>query len=288
MSAGINEKTNMLKFYIYRLWRLLTPYWFTLVTLNIIYIILHREFFYPNLLFFLGDTIPVLDMIGLTYNMFDGVFWYMNFTLFLVFIMPVIYELTRRFNVIPLIMTVIIYRLIPTVINSPYGGRYASYLFAAGLGVLFQQKNVFGNIQKRFNSLAFAGKGACLAGLILCSALCPFVGLAFKESVFGFDSMLFTAGAIAVILIGFLFLTSRFISKPLTFLGKYSYDMFLIHVLLYKKAIIFLRALRYVALQYIASVLLCLLAAYILYLLKKYTGWSKLTSKVMDASFTTS
>ena len=283
MSAGINDKTSIAKNYAYRLWRLLMPYWFTLITVNVIYFIIFRKFYYINLFFFLGDVIPVLDIVGLPYEMFNGVFWYMNFTLFLVLIMPFIYELSKRFNVIPLILIMALYRLIPTVIDSPYGGRYASYLFAAGLGVLFQIYKVFDRILERFKSFSIINKIICLIGLLLCAALCPYAGLVFKTgAVFGVMPMLFTAGGLAVILIGYLFVSHHIIAKPLTFLGQFSYDIFLIHVMVYRNAVVILRPLRYVILQYIAAVCLCFLAAYVLHLLKKYTGWLKLITVVSN------
>ena len=283
MSAGIGDKKIRPRYFLYRVWRLLAPYWFTLIILNAIYVLDNHSFYYKNILYFFGDVIPVLDIIGRPFDMFNGVFWYMNFTLVLIFVLPLIYLITRKTGPLLLILTVLLYGFIPVVLDSPYGGPYASYLFAAEAGVLFQVYDVFGKLKKAFAGMSSVLKAALCVGLILYTAICPYTALfIIPDDHFGFRSMLHAFGAVSLMILGHLFFTGKYIAKPLEVLGRYSYDMFLIHVIIFRKAAVLLRPLRFVPLQYIVSVCLCLLAAYALYLLKKYTGWFKLISRVSD------
>ena len=283
MSAGIGGKMIRPRYFLYRVWRLLSPYWFTLISVNALYLLIHHSFYYKNILFFFGDVIPVLDIIGQPFEMFNGVFWYMNLTLVLVFILPLIHLITRKTGPLLLILTALVYSFIPVVLNSPYGGPYASYLFAAEAGVLFQVYDVFGRIKKDYIKMSAVLKCAICIGLFLYSALCPYIAwYIIPDDHYGFQSMLHTLGAVSLMLMGYLFFTGRFIAKPLEVLGKYSYDMFLIHVMLLRRVAFLLRALRFVPLQYIAMAGICFLAAYVLYLLKKYSGWLKVISLVSD------
>ena len=283
MSAGIGDKKIRPRYFLYRVWRLLAPYWFTLIILNAIYVLDNHSFYYKNILYFFGDVIPVLDIIGRPFDMLNGVFWYMNFTLVLIFVLPLIYLITRKTGPLLLILTVLLYGFIPVVLDSPYGGPYASYLFAAEAGVLFQVYDVFGKLKKAFAGMSSVLKAALCIGLILYTAICPYVAwYIIPDDRYGFQSMLHTFGAVSLMILGYLFFTGRYIRKLLVVLGSFSFDMFLIHTMVFRSAAGLLRALKFVPLQYIVSVGLCFLCAYILNLFKRYTGWFKLISLVSD------
>ncbi len=96
MSAGIGDKKIRPRYFLYRVWRLLAPYWFTLIILNALYVLVDHSFYYKNILYFFGDVIPVLDIIGRPFDMLNGVFCYMNFTLVLIFVLPLIYLITKN------------------------------------------------------------------------------------------------------------------------------------------------------------------------------------------------
>ena len=283
MSVGIGAKKIMPRYFLYRLWRLLAPYWFTLVVVNVLYSLVNHKFYYKSVLYFLGDVIPVLDIIGRPFEMFNGVFWYMNYTLILVFVLPIINLITRKTGPLLLILTVLLYGFIPVVLDSPYGGPYASYLFAAEAGVLFQHYDVFGKLKGSFGRMSFVLKTALSIGLILYTAICPYVAwYIIPDDRYGFQSMLHTFGAVSMMILGYLFFTGRYIRKLLVVLGSFSFDMFLIHTMVFRSAAGLLRALKFVPLQYIVSVGICFLCAYILNLFKRYTGWLKLISRVSD------
>ena len=281
MSAGCKEKDGLIKNYAYRLWRLLAPYWFTLILCNLIYIVAMQKFAYANPLYFLGDVIPVLDIFRHSDDMFNGVFWYMNFTLIVVVMLPILHFLTKKFKFWPFLVTMLIYRFIPKVIISPLGGDYLSYVFVVELGVLFQQYDVLGKVKTAFLKFNGVVKGVCLIGLLVIAALCPYAGwFIIPENPYGIRPMMHTLGAIAVILIGSLYLNNRVTGKPLEFIGQYSYDMFLTHVMVYTTVLYIIRVVHFVIFEYIVSAFICFLAAYALALLKKRAGWLMLIEKV--------
>lgn len=280
-SIGLKDSKSYLQYLIYRSWRLLSPYWFTLVVLNIIHAVIYRSFFYPNPLLFLGDLIPVLDIIGLPYSMFCPVLWYMNFTLIMIVVLPLIFKLIERFGVIVIGVTLLILNFIPAGIDSPFGGPYTLYLLAVEFGVLFRTRDLFGKIRKIYEDRSFVLKVSGFIGLILSAFISTYIAEVYiPYSYLGVKSFLNTIGAVSLILLGYLYLKSGIVSKVMEFIGNYSYDMFLIHIMVRDglAVIPFISGNR-ISL-YIANVICSLLAAFALDLLKRYAGWYKAIDKV--------
>ena len=280
-SAGFKDRKCDLKYYVYRSWRLLSPYWFTLIVLNLVYMVVYRSFFYSNPLFLLFDMIPILDILGLPYSMFCPVLWYMNFTFIMIVALPLIYKLTEKIGGLAIVVTFLVFRFLPAGIVSPFGGPYIMYLFAVEFGVLFQTKDLFGKIKTIHGKLPLVSKVLDFIGLILYSFFCPYIAEVYvSNSNLGLKSFLITTGAISLIAFGYLYLTPRIAAKPLEVIGRYSYDMYLVHItVMYALDVVPLISDNNIIL-YITNVLGSFLAAYTLYLLKKYSGWFKLIDKV--------
>lgn len=283
ISAGFKREKIVFKYYIYRLWRFLSPYWFTLVLLNLLYFLVFKHIKYSNPFDFLGDVIPVHDMMGRSELMFDGVFWYMNFTLILILFLPLIHQLTAKFGVFVFLVTLVTYGLVPVVLDSPRGGPYYSYIFAVELGILIQQKDLLATAKKRYSGFSNLTKVVCLIGLLLFSFLFPYMAwFVIPDNRFGIQSFFHSAGALALILCVYLIKLPRFISWFLELLGKYSYDIFLIHVQVFRYSRDILHKVKYVLLQFIVTVGMCLLIVFLIDLLKKVTRWESLISKVSE------
>lgn len=285
ISVGLNDRKSGIKFIVYRFWRLLSPYWFTLLVLNIYYIVWQRCFYYLEFtdspLFIFGDIIPVLDIIGKSQFMINGIVWYMNLALLIVLISPLIYLLTKRFKILPIVVTVLIYNFIPFDIVSPYGKSYLSYLFALEFGVLFYVCDVFGKVRQIYEGLRKSMRTVLLAILLLLSGLCPYFGwFVITDDLFGSTALLHTFGGISVILLMYLFTEIKPVSVPLEFIGKYSNDIYLTHLFVIFCSMNLLTRVGLVLPQYIVAMGLCVLTACLINLLKKYTGWLKLISTV--------
>lgn len=283
ISSGFKSEKNILKFYAYRLWRFLSPYWFTLVLLNVFFIFLYQKTKYSNPIYFLGDLIPVHDIFGCSERMFNAVFWYMNFTLVLILVLPFIYKLTAKFGVFLFVVTLATYGFVPVVFDSMYGGPYYSYIFAIELGILFHQKDLLASAKKCYGAFSKFTKVIVLISLLLFSFFFPYIaGFAIPDNRFGVLPIFLTLGALSLTLCIYLTKLPRIISVLLEFLGKYSYDMFLTHILVFNYACDLLKKVRFLIPQYIVSASLCLLIAFMIGQLKKLTRWEKLISMVSE------
>lgn len=287
ISLQLENRKLDLRYFAYRSWRLLAPYWFTLTLLIVAFSVWQWSFlpanYGGNLIFALADYIPVLDIIGLSNAMLNGVFWYMNFTLMLIAVLPFVYKLTERFGGLVICATILLYSFIPTVVKSPYGGSYNNYVFAVELGIIFAMKDCFSVINGIYGRMNTVSR-LILGILLLCiSGACPYVAwFKLNSNPLGIKPLLHTVGGLSMIVFVYLFTSNKFIERPLEFFGKYSFDAFLIHVIVYSHLNFVLVKLHYIGLQYFFSVTCVMAISYFLYFAKKYTKWLTLISTVSD------
>lgn len=192
------------KYCLTRIWKLLSPYWFTLV---IIWIYISPTFGFEkysgDYKWALLDFFPVSDIFGHGEHMISGVLWYMNFALIEICILPIIYALIKRFDVIVIVATAVLYAYIPVGIHSLCGGDYHAFIFSIEFGVLFAHSDVFSSIEKFYRKMHIITKIVLAMFLTVISFAFPYTAR-FKE--FFFDGgvtavrpMLQTFGAIALI-----------------------------------------------------------------------------------------
>ena len=287
ISVSLKNSKPGLTFIGYRLWRLLSPYWFTLLLLNIYYLVWQNRLYYSihtdSPLMFLGDAFPILDIMDMSENMINGTIWYMNLAMLIVLVAPLMYLLVRRYKILPVIITVLIYSFIPFDIVSPFGMSYLSYIFALEFGVLFCVFDVFGKIRIMIDGLRKIYKTVLFTLLLFLSVLCPYLGWFIVTSdILGVNALLHTLGGISVIILVFLFTPCKFIAVPLEFIGKYSNDIYLTHLFVILPFMGLLTRVVYVLPQYLIAMSGCVFIAYMIFLLKKYTGWLKLIDKISD------
>lgn len=285
ISCSVKEKRTNLRFVLYRLWRLLSPYWFTLLALNIYFLIRNHKIFYsdytPSPLTFFGDVIPVWDILGHSEYMFNTVLWYMNLTLVMILIFPLVYKLISKAGILTIILSVLIYNMIPIGVYSIYGGPYIQYLFALEFGICFSVNNLFGKIRSQYSKFNKYYKALCFFVLLVLSGVCPYLAwFVIPDDIFGIKAILHTLGGLSAILIVFLFTDIKALSIPLNLLGIYSADIYLTHLYVNTGFSFLLFKINNIFLQFVAAAALCLGVSYTLYLLKKYTGWSRLISSV--------
>lgn len=284
---SIKNNINVGKFLIQRYIRLMAPFWFTLVVLYIVYALLPGvdpfACYQGNVKYIVGDFLGILDMTGKTTNMFNGVFWYMNFAIIEIVLIPLIYFLVKRFGFAVLIFTSIFWEAIPNTFHSIYGGDYIWYLFAIELGVLLAHSNAFDKIKVYYEKLGMAGK-ILGGGILLVSAgVFPYFSwFKITNNYFGIRAIFHTVGAVAAIFFSYLVIRGKILTRVLSFLGKYSADMFLIHTIVFTGLSNVIFKSTNILVQYILCVLICLAFSIALSLMKKYTGYNQLVECVTN------
>lgn len=99
-----------------------------------------------------------------------------------------------------------------------------------------------------------------------------------KRNMFGVWGILFTTGASACVLISYLAIRGEIVETILTFLGRYSGDIFLTHTLIYSHLSSVIFRSKNILIQYITCVAICVLVSFLLSKLKQYTRYNKMIS----------
>lgn len=276
---------STLRFLLQRYLKLLAPFWFTLVLLYIVYAIAPglQPFasYQGNVKYLLGDFFAVLDLVGKAGNMFNGVFWYMNFAVVEIVLIPLIYFLARKFGYAILVFTSVFWGFIPRAFNSIYGGDYVWYIFAIEFGVLAACNNPFGRIKEWYEKCAKWKQVVLALALLLSAGAFPYMAwFKVQFDYFGISAIFHTMGAVAVILFSYLVIKGKVISHVLMVLGKYSADMFLIHTIVFVKLDFIVCRSSNMIVQYLVCVVLCLLISFLIAILKKYTGYNRLVERM--------
>ena len=277
-----SDGCNTLKFILLQWLKVLFPYWFTIILLWIIWLLI------PNLglasiygkdkmsiFYMLGDIFPVLDMLGKGEHMFRGVLWYMNFSLIMILLIPIVYELTKKFGFAIIIATMFLFCYIPIGYKSIYGGDYRYYLFAIEMGILFYSYSVFDKLYKVYTDFNIIFKIITIFILLCLSIMFPYVSLfVINSNKFGFSAILNTLGAIALIVAAFLVKVKQ-LNRLFVIIGTYSLDIYLTHWLLYyPKFIKFIHITDILIAQYLWSVLLAVGIGVLIGVLKKCCGYT--------------
>ena len=113
-------KEKNISFIIKRYIKLVMPYWFTLFLIWGFWALYETPAPFArydyNGLYIAADFFSVLELIGHTDKMFLGLFWYMNFAVFEIVLLPIIYVIARKINWYVLVLTSMLYVLCPTII----------------------------------------------------------------------------------------------------------------------------------------------------------------------------
>ena len=95
-----SNETSPIGFVITRYIKLIMPYWFTLICIWFYWIIGLQisplERYNGNIKYAIADFFSVLEIMGHTENMFSGVFWYMNFAIVEIILLPLVYNICKK------------------------------------------------------------------------------------------------------------------------------------------------------------------------------------------------
>ena len=157
-----------------------------------------------------------------------GVFWYMSFALLVVLFIPLINRFCSFCGYASLPITFIAIQFLRDGIVTFNGGSYMDYLFVVVCGVLIAQKDLFNRIAATPIHIVVR----IVISILLAAA--AFGALWFRffylvKDPLHLGGVFSAAAAIAICLLFGVFITAAPVIKALSFLGKYSGLMFLIH-----------------------------------------------------------
>ncbi|MBE5916532.1 MAG: acyltransferase [Pseudobutyrivibrio ruminis] len=282
-----SEKVSYTKFVIKRYLKLLAPYWFTLVCIWLFWLFALRQSplarYDGNILFMAADFMSVLELLGHTDKMFLGLFWYMNFAVAEIIVLPLLVVAAKKFGYYLVIISIFLYNVLPTICDSTYGGNYNSYLFIIELGVLFALNDSLEIINNTFEKMT-AFKKMVIGGLLLVVSFCaPYLArFVITSEKFGVTYILQTLGAIALIVFSFTCIKNVKLSKAFEWIGSLSGDIFLLHILIYELGWRIVSFTNVIIVQYITSVILCIIASYVLAVIKDKIGYNRLTKMLIS------
>jgi hypothetical protein len=215
----------------------------------------------------------LLDMTGLSHYTqtpkINVTWWYLSYAILLIVAMPFIYMAYKKFR----------YLLIPAGCLLPYAIFNSEISFAlllpvAVLGTAFSYENLFDKLRCR-------NKKQAVTGLALCAAM---IYAAYLLHITANATLSYTLAAVIP------YVAYEYVSKipgvrtVLKFLGRYATNMFLTHTFIYYYFYTdFIYSFHYAPLILLVLIVLSLLVSIAIELIKKWTGYDRICSKILNA-----
>lgn len=282
-----SDNVSYARFVIRRYIKLIFPYCFTLMCVWLFWLIVLRQSplarYDGNILYMVADFFSLLELFGHTEKMFLGLFWYMNFAVVEIIVLPLLVAGAKRLGIYLVIITSLLYNTLPTICDSVYGGNYNNYVFVIELGIIFSLNNSFELMNSRFEKLALITKTLIGGFLLVISFGAPYLAwFVLTTEKFGITYLLHTLGAVALTVFIFLYIKNEGICKILERLGILSGDIFLLHILIYELGWRIVSMTNIIIIQYITCVIMCIIVSYILATVKKKSGYNKLINLIIN------
>ena len=215
-----------------------------------------------------------------------GTWWYMSLAILIVAIMPLLYRLYKKFGCLPILMLTF---LVCNIVHRAYDDNVINFdmvrwIFTLELGMICADKDLLARIKvfhivKKSKVWDYIIKFIVMtAGLVLC--------FFFRQrSVWAIGYICDGLVSAYVVLYCYVILCDiPILNKVLGFLGKHSYNIFLSHTFLrgyFLKDFIY--GFKYPLVIFIVLLALSVILSLAIDLLKKYSGYDKLTGKLMKA-----
>ncbi len=236
-----------------------------------------------SFIFALYDFFGLAELFGTP--TFIGTWWYMSLALIIIAIMPLLYRFYKKFGAIPLfILTFFACELINKAdFEDIVNFDMIRWMFTLELGMVFADKNLIvriGEIRifKKNNALDYIVKFIVLTAVFICCIYCR-KWIDWKVNYIQ-DGII---PAFVVIYCYVILAKIPVLRDVLQFLGKHSMNIFLSHTLLRAYFLKhFLYGLGYSMLTFLVLLVLSVLLSIVIDLIKKYSGYDKLCSKIME------
>lgn len=240
------------------------------------------EHIFNSVVFALYDFLGLAELFGTPTLV--GTWWYMSLALIIIAVMPLIYRFYKKFGAVPLF---IITFLICGIVKNTASDEIVNYdmirwTFTLELGMIFADMNLLVRIKEfkvfRKNSIVdFIIKFIVLNAVLL---VCIYCRRWLDTSVSYIRDGIIPAFVVVYCYV--ILAEIPVLRNALQFLGKHSMNIFMSHTLLrgfFLKD--FLYGLRYSMLTYFVLLALSVLLSIAIDLIKKYSGYNKLCSKIM-------
>ena len=207
---------------------LMMGYWFVFIMGILSSLILRPQLLTIYTDGFHGIWTFLLDFFGVAFlfgaDTLIGTWWYMGLAITLIFAMPMLYLLCKRFGV----LAVLLAGLVPSFFGID-GGNYARYLLCIMLGIFFAQENLLVRIRElKFTKSQWLSKCIKLFFYVIVLVFCiKFRSLSdAKNYYFLHDSII---PMIVICFCNEFILHIKGLRWILVFFGKHSMNMFLFH-----------------------------------------------------------
>lgn len=265
---------------------LMKQFWIVfLITILVYYLTGHSVInkYEGNLLYFLLDGFGLSDMFE-TPHLF-GAYWYICLAQVLICFVPLIYEITKRFGYLTIIISFLVLQFITAGIGTQYGGSYQNYLLAIICGSVFATENTLNRLSSKTCNIPTRVL-YCLA-LIMISVVSLYLKhkTLSENDIRGLRFVYETTGAVSICLLFGIYIQAPILNKVLKFLGQYSGSVYLLHLIFYGYLSKIVYISRYPLVVWMVLIAESYLAAFLLDKFKRlihYDKWMIIKDKRID------
>ena len=261
-----------IRFVCSRLLILMSARWFTYpIQLLAAYVLRERSFasiYNGNYRDAFFDFMGWGDFFGTP--MVAGINWYIFLAQLIIIFIPIVCEIVRKFGVLSLLFAYFSMVYFKGGLVSSSGGDYSNYIFVSILGCLFAYNNIFERFKCKHKIFDFSM-------LILLFILVMWFKHIASHTLFDYRQLQFVGFGVAALIICIIvsLFSNCVLFKPLEMLGKYSGNIFYIHIFFIRSHIVVNR-IHNVFLLLILSLSICFVLSYIIELLKKVSHFNEL------------
>lgn len=224
---------DRLSFYKRHYISLMKPYWFIWIVVfgvSFIFSIKPALFLQNNIIYIILNFLGVSDFFGMP--TMCNPWWYMCLAQIILLFIPFLSEMIEKWGAVSLLLLFVLTQFINMEgIYSNSGGAYINYLFMMIFGVLFARYSIMEKLSVFYFTLPEFFMLVILVG----------TGMYFNRYLSDIDTWNISKMFLSFSALGICFLIYRFMpniwggffTKILCFLGKYSGNMFLIHIFLF-------------------------------------------------------